>query len=201
VSIELSLQNIVSDFAHGLSAADAKRLAFTSRTGRVYRPGIGPHGEDRAVELATDAMRDAYPSRYLAIGQGLAYPGSKQRCDVWIGDPLAWAIEVKMARFFGDNGKPDDTSLKDLLSPYDLHRSALTDAQKLAASKIDGRRAVLIYGFTYPKMPLELAIDAFELLARAKVRLGTRVSAPLLELVHPVHASGAVYGWEVLPSS
>ncbi|HTP53108.1 MAG TPA: hypothetical protein VMK42_20640 [Anaeromyxobacteraceae bacterium] len=194
----LSLGNVVSDFAAGLAAADAKRPVFTSRTGRIYQAGIGPHGEDRAVELTIAEMRTAHPERYTAIGQGLQYPNSKQRCDVWIGEPVTWVLEIKMARFFGDNGKPDDTSLKDLLSPFDLHRSALTDAQKLAASTLPGRRAVLIYGFTYPRMPLELAIEAFEVLARARVSLGPRASAPLGALVHPVHAQGAVFGWEVL---
>jgi hypothetical protein len=110
---------------------------------------------------------------------------------------VAWAIEVKMARFRGDNGKPDDTSLKDLLSPYEADRSALTDTVKLARAGFGGRTAVLIYGFDYPDRPLDPAIAAFETLARERVALGERIAAALPRLVHPVHANGRVFGWEV----
>jgi hypothetical protein len=36
----------------------------------------------------------------------------------------------------------------------------------------------------------------FELLA-GRVRLGPRESAKFLDLVHPVHANGRVFGWEI----
>jgi hypothetical protein len=193
----LSLQQFVDDFAAGLLAADAKRPTFTSRTGREYRPGIGPHGEDRAAELVLREMRSANPARYRVAGQHLRYPGSTQSCDLWFGEPLEWVIEVKMARFFGDNGKPDDTSLKDLLSPYDAQRSALTDTTKLASSEFPATRAVLIYGFDYASMPLEPAIEAFEALAARRVELGERHVAALPALVHPVHARGAVFAWQI----
>jgi hypothetical protein len=41
-----------------------------------------------------------------------------------------------------------------------------------------------------------LAIEAFELLARAKVELGPRASAAYADLVRPVHRAGRVFGWE-----
>ena len=44
------------------------------------------------------------------------------------GEPHEWVVEVKMGRFLGDNGKPDDTGVKDLLSPFRADRSALSDA-------------------------------------------------------------------------
>jgi hypothetical protein len=198
----LQLETIIQDFAKGFLAADARRPQFVSRTGRRYQPGIGPHGEDRAVRLILDEMQAAHPERYAAAGQGLPYPGSRQKCDVWMGAPVEWAIEVKMARFYGDNGLPDDTSLKDLLSPFEVHRSALTDTSKLASATVAPRKAVMIYGFDYaPKMPLSAAIDAFELLARARVVLGQRAVAALPVLVHPVHKTGAVFGWEILGRS
>ena len=181
----------------GFLAADAKRPVFVSRTGRAYQPGLGPHGEDRAVSLVLAEMRAENPIRYSAAGQGLAYPDSRQECDLWIGSPVEWAIEIKMARFFGDNGKPDDTSIKDVISPFETHRSAVTDAWKLAASRIAPRKAVLIYGFDYESMPLLLAIEAFESLASKGVRLGDRLTASLPTLVHPVHSRGAIFGWEV----
>src|SRR5262249_48955331 len=140
-SIMIAIDELVADFAAALQVADARKPVFVSRTGRAYQPGIGPHGEDRAVALILAEMKAANMQRYAAFGQGLVYPGSKQKCDLWIGDPIEWVVEIKMARFFGDNGKPDDTSLKDLLSPYEHHRSALTDCSKLARSALPGRKA------------------------------------------------------------
>jgi hypothetical protein len=71
---------------------------------------------------------------------------------------------------------------------------------KLAGSTFPAKRAVLIYGFAYECMPLEPAIDAFEVLAKRRVGLGERHVAPLPALVHPVHSRGAVYAWEVAPT-
>jgi hypothetical protein len=141
-------------------------------------------------------MREAFTD--VLMGQFLPYPDApRQKCVVWIGDPVEWCIEVKMARFRGDNGKPDDTSLKDVLSPYESDRSALTDAVKLARSHLHGSKAIIIYGFDYPDRRLDPCVDAFEILARERVTLGQRHEVPLSGLVHPVHAEGRVFGWEV----
>jgi hypothetical protein len=148
--------------------------------------------------MVLEEMRRAHPGVFDPCGQGLPYPGSRQRCDLWFGEPICWAIEVKMARFYGDNGKLDDTAIKDLLSPFDNDHSALTDTTKLAMSQLPGRKAVLVYGFNGPKRPLEPAIDAFEILASQRVALGSRYRVDLPKLVHPVHSSGAVFAWEVL---
>ena len=91
----VSLDRLVRDFAAGLSAADAKRPVFVSRTGRQYQPGLGPHGEDRAVALVLAEMRTAHPETYERCGHSLPYPGSRQKCDLWFGEPLEWAVEVR----------------------------------------------------------------------------------------------------------
>ena len=46
-------------------------------------------------------------------------------------------------------------------------------------------------------MMLEPVVKAFEVLARERVELGTRHEATLTGLVHPVHAEGSVFAWEV----
>jgi hypothetical protein len=56
---------------------------------------------------------------------------------------------------------------------------------------------VLIYGFDYEDRPLDPVIEAFEVLARERVRLGDRHDERLTGLVHPVHAEGAVFAWQV----
>ena len=98
----------------------------------------------------------------------------------------------------GDNGKPNDNMLMHILSPYPNDRSALTDCAKLLESGLPGRKAVVIYGFDYPKLPMDPAIEAFETLAGRWVGLGTRYVSHYADLVHPVHAAGRVFGWEIM---
>jgi hypothetical protein len=192
----LDLEKVVSDFASGMTGADALSPQWVSRSGRAYQPGIGPHAEVRAVELVVREMRDRDPVSYAAAVPR-DYPGSRLKCDLVIGDPPEWAIEVKMARAFGDNGKLDDTWLKDLLSPYAEDHSALSDAEKLRTSGFACSMAVLVYGFDYSSRPLDRALDALDVLLRHQGPIGERIAAPLADLVHPVHARGLVTAWEV----
>jgi hypothetical protein len=103
-----------------------------------------------------------------------------------------------MLRFLGDNGQPNDNILMHILSPYPEHRSALTDCTKLLASGLNGRKAILIYGYEADEWPLAPAIDAFEVLAQVRVSLGPRQWAGFENLIHPVHQRGVVFGWELL---
>lgn len=198
---DLDLPDLVSDFGAGLKAADALRpQAKSFRSGRVYQPGIGPHGENAAVELTLGQMRERRLEAYQ-VARPIAYPGSRHRCDLGIGEPLVWAVEVKMARAYGDNGRLDDTYLKDLLSPYPADHSVVGDAVRLAESGFTSRKAVLVYGFDYPDRPLDLAIEALELLMSSRVLLGPRASSAFEGLVHPVQAQGRVVAWEILGRS
>ena len=102
-----------------------------------------------------------------------------------------------MLRLLGDNGKLNDNMLMHLLSPYPQHRSALTDATKLAASGFSARKEIVIFGYEDEGWPLELAVEAFEVLARNAVTLGPRLEAIFGDLIHPVHRSGGVFAWEI----
>lgn len=126
------------------------------------------------------------------------YPGSRKTCDLYWGDDQPWAIEVKMIRFRGDNGALADLSVQDILSPFEDDHSAIGDCLKLASSGFAGQKAALIYAFDDPVRPVARLLDAFEVLARHYVRLGPRHESRMNGLVHPVHASGSVIGWEVL---
>jgi hypothetical protein len=112
--------------------------------------------------------------------------------------PWDWAIEVKMLRLLGDNGRPNDNMVTHILSPYPTHNSALTDCTKLLASQLGIHKAILIYGFDYPRLPMDPAIEAFEALASREVKLGRHAVAAFDGLIHPVHQRGRVFGWEVL---
>jgi hypothetical protein len=98
----IDLVRLVPDVAIAFSRADARQTVWVSqRSGRAYQPGIGPHAENAAVELMLTELAET-PSGDIACGQFLPYPNAtRQKCDLWIGEPLQWAIEVKMARFQG----------------------------------------------------------------------------------------------------
>ena len=196
------LDQLVRDFAEALAAADAKRpRAVNARSKAAFQPGIGPHTEAQTVRLVSDELERIAPAAYRGrLALGVAYPeASRQKCDLCVGSPpdWEWAVEVKMLRILGDNGKANDNILMHILSPYSAHRSALTDCLKLAQSGLGRRKAILIYGYDAQEWPLGPAIDAFETLARAKASLGPRRSAVFSGLVHPVHSSGEVFAWEL----
>lgn len=195
----MELSQIVSAFAEGIKEADAAMpIAVNQRSGKPFRPGIGPHTESDTIQLAFGAFAQG---RLPQADFEVPYPASpNQKCDIFFdGDP-GWAIEVKMLRMYGDNGKPNDNMLLHLLSPYPKHRSAVTDCPKLRDSGFPHRLAIVIYGYESEQFPLSPAITAFETLAREHNTLSTRCEAHFDALVHPVHRSGSVYGWE-LPHS
>jgi hypothetical protein len=200
--MEPALSTIVTDFAACMKLADARRpQAVNVRSKERFQPGIGPHSESRTVELVASELRRLTPHVYgQSIAIGVTYPEfARQRCDLCIGavGNWLWAIEVRMLRMLGDNGKLNDNILMHILSPYPRHRSALTDCIKLKQTKLARRKAILIYGYEHEDWPLDPAIEAFESLAAKRVSIGAKHVARFDGLVHPVHSSGAVYGWEI----
>lgn len=192
------LSDFVGAFAAGIALADADRpVALNKRSGAPYLPGIGPHTESETVTLALASLpRGALPS----MTREVPYPAMPQaRCDLVAEEPEAWAIEVKMHRLMGDNGKPNDNMLLHLLSPYPSHRSAVTDCSKLASSGFPHRKAIVIFGYEHDGWPMAPAIDAFECLASRTLELVPAAAAPFSGLVHPVHQRGHVFGWEIVP--
>ena len=201
----MQLEQFVSDFAAGMKAVDATRpIAQSARGDKSYQAGIGPHTESRTIALVMSHLVSAAPEKYAshyALEQ--PYPNStRSKVDICLGIAPDWllSIEVKMLRIMGDNGKPNDNILMHILSPYPAHRSALTDADKLARSSLPGKKGIVIYAYEYPLWPSAPAIEVFEVLAARSVHL-TRVNAAAVEgLVHPVHRAATVYGWEVRPA-
>lgn len=192
-----SLAIIVSDFAAGMKAADAKRpVAQSTRSERTYQPGIGPFSEAVTVKLVMAELRQIHPDRYGTHSLEVSYPESpRSKCDLCIGTAphWDWAIEIKMLRLLGDNGLPNDNMLMHILSPYPEHHSALTDCEKLTSSVLEGRKAILIYGYECKQRPMERAVQAFERLAG--LRPSDRITADAEGLIHPVHQHARVFGW------
>ena len=189
----------MQDFAGAVIAVDARRpIALNQRSKVPFAAGIGPHTEAAAIELVMRELANHHD--YANYRTGVPYPGApRQKCDICLGlDPdWNWVIEAKLLRFLGDNGQLNDNMLMHILSPYPAHRSALTDCIKLRDSSFAGRKAIMIYGFEAEDWPLEPAIVAFEGLAERFVDLGERCHARFDGLVHPFHASGGVFAWEL----
>jgi hypothetical protein len=196
---------LIEDIAAAIKRIDERGpQAGNARTGALYQPGIGPHPETQAVNLIVSELAELSPSRYgNRLHVGVPYPIGGQKCDLCIGAPPSWewAVEIKMLRLMGDNGKPNDNMLMHILSPYPNDRSALRDCRKLIESGLPGRKAVVIYGFDYPRLPMDPAIEAFEILAGRCVGLSDRAVGSYQDLVHPVHRAWRVFAWEILPAA
>ncbi|MBI1946378.1 MAG: hypothetical protein HYS27_11810 [Deltaproteobacteria bacterium] len=198
----IELNALVNDVALAIKVADGKSpQAVNARTKVAFQPGFGPHAEMDAVRLICETLV-AVDTRYTGkLTTGVPYPEApRQKCDLCVGSgpQWDWCIEVKMLRFLGDNGLRNDNILMHILSPYPEDRSALTDIRKLGASKLVGRKAILLYGFDHDDISLDPAIEAFERLAPMMGTLGPRATARFDDLVHPHHRRGRVFGWEIV---
>jgi hypothetical protein len=194
----VELQAIVDGFARGMYRADSLEPVAHGRSGRIYQAGLGPHTERDTTRLVIHELRRDPRLGGLDLTLEVPYPAMpRNRCDLCVGDPAEWAVEIKMLRLMGDNGKPNDNILMHLLSPYEAHRSALTDCEKLLESGFDARKAILIFGYGYPNWPMAPAIEAFQTLARERAQLVATAPATIEGLCHPVHKFGSVYGWEI----
>lgn len=198
--MSFSLQKVVQHFSAALKKADEKKPVEGS-----YDPGIGPHPEEEAIDLALEELKDCLPERY-GDASPRPYPSSGRECDLVI--PGEWAIEVKLARPYRDNGDVSPYWVKKVLSPYPDDypgsRSAVGDCIKLASSDFEERTALMVIGYEHdpPKIEVGTAVEALELITEEvqDVRLGPRQEVTAGNLVHDVFEQSTVYGWEIEPS-
>jgi len=85
---KMELEEIVADIAESIVRVDSSREPF-----RAFQPGVGPYGEPQLVRLIV---------RYLNEIPKYRAACTKRTPDLLMPDK--WAIEVKIARPFGDNG-------------------------------------------------------------------------------------------------
>ena len=194
---QITLEKLVVDFADGLQLADAKSPACTTRKAS-YKPGIGPFPEAVAITLAFQELQSNGHSLYDNASPR-TYAGSRTKCDLVI--PSEWAVEFKLIRPFGDNGKPAENWIENVLYPYPGNVSALGDCLKLANSDFRECKAVIVFGYEHipAEIELETAVKCFEQLARnvLEIALGPRAQTERGPLKHPFHQRVRVYGWEV----
>jgi hypothetical protein len=181
----VELQDVVTDVAAALVAVDECGMPF-----KRFRPGVGPYGEPQLLRAVAKHLK-ALP----------AYGGvrTKRTPDLLI--PHQWALEFKLARPFGDNGKEAEDWSVNLLHPYAGNVSLIGDCLKLQQLDSPERKAAVVIGYehTPPRISLAPLLEAFELVATriAGIRLGPRVQVTRAGLCHPVHQQLLVAGWEV----
>jgi hypothetical protein len=173
----------------GISALDASGSRF-----REFQPGVGPFGEPQLVkQIAT------YLNTLTKYGGAVR----TKRCpDLLI--PNEWAIEVKITRPYGDNGKEAENWSVNLLHPYRGNTSSIGDCYKLLRLPKHERKAVLVVGYEHAPAKIDLTplVKSFETVATcvAGMNLGPRVERCCKGLIHPVHQTAKLFAWEVLPS-
>ena len=111
-------------------------------------------------------------------------------------------MEFKITRPFGDNGKEAEDWSVNLLHPYPGNVGSIGDCHKLLRWQGPERRAVVVIGHEYTPAIIDLdpLVESFEAIARevARIQLSKRVERRGDGLVHPVHQTVRVFGWEVL---
>ncbi len=95
-----------------------------------------------------------------------------------------------------NNGSHEEFLVNKILSPYDADKSFLTDTKKLLDSGFDGKKAVMMYGYDYPKFPLDMILGCFELLAEKYFcKITEQYECSFDGLIHPFHKKGKVKGY------
>ena len=177
----------MTDFADALVRIDGCGKPF-----RGFQPGVGPYGEPQLVKLVA-AELNSLP-RYAKLVR------TKRTPDLLISG--LWAIEIKITRPYGDNGKEAENWAVNLLHPYRGNVSSIGDCFKLLDYAGPERRAVVVIGYEHAPARIDLSplIESFEAIARnvARIGLSERYEIHRTGLVHPVHQGLRVIAWEVL---
>jgi hypothetical protein len=186
----MDLQEIVHDITQAIQQIDTSAVPF-----RSFRPGVGPYGEPQLLKLIANYLN------HLPKYQGKVV--TRRTPDLLI--PREWAIEFKIARPYGDNGKEAENWSVNLLHPYPGNVSTIGDCYKLTQLEGLERKAVAVIGYEHspPKIDLTPLINSFEVIVRevAGIRLSQRVEIKRDGLIHPIHQSVRIFAWEVLTST
>ena len=184
----MDLSEVITDVADALVAIDSSGVPF-----KQFQAGVGPYGEPQLMRAIVQRLstNPAYRDRVA----------TRRTPDVLITGH--WALEFKLARPFGDNGKQAENWSVNLLHPYAGNVSVVGDCLKLEAWQGPERRAAVVIGYehTPPQIDLEPRLASFEVIAStvAGLKLGYRVQQDRAGLAHPVHQQLRVVAWEVLP--
>jgi len=183
----MELEQVVVDVASALVAVDSCGVPF-----KQFRNGVGPYGEPQLLGAVARHLRTL-----PFYGESVK---TKRTPDLLIPDH--WALEFKIARPFGDNGREAEDWSVNMLHPYAGNVSLLGDCLKLQQLNGAERKAAIVVGYehTPPRISLSPLLRAFEVVAERvmDIELGPRVQVMCAGLCHPVHQQFVVAGWEVM---
>ena len=179
----MELSELVKHVADALKNFDAEHPVHKS-----FRPGIGPFREPQLIKEVAFRLKSL----------GLSAE-TRRTPDLEIGK--TWAVEFKIVRPFGDDGRNAENWSQNLLHPYEGNTSLIGDTLKLMGGK-DYQRSCLIaicYEHESPKVNLEQLLSSFELIAGSvmEIPLSRRVEERRNGLVHPTHQSLCCVAWEL----
>ncbi len=179
------LRQVVEDVADALVAVDRSGQPF-----RSFKPGVGPYGEPQLMRLVAGQLN--------AIARYAGLVCTRRTPDLLI--PQEWAIEFKITRPFGDNGKEAENWSVNLLHPYRGNVSTIGDCYKLVQLDCPERLAIAVIGYEHdpPKINLDPLVAAFETVSKITlgISLSQRIETRRTGLIHPEHQSLRVFAWE-----
>jgi hypothetical protein len=180
------LVNIIADI---LKKFDAEKPIHKS-----FQPGIGPFGEPQIVKIISERLKE-----YGLLAKTKRIP------DLVVQNE--WAIEFKIVRPFGDNGKEAENWSVNMLHPYLGNVSLIGDAIKLLQLETYSKKGLFVIGFEHDpaRISLDPLINSFESIAKhvMHLNLGHRIEQRRENLVHSEHQVLRCIGWEIfkLPHS
>ena len=139
---QMNLNELVQNITEALVRVDASREAF-----RGFQPGVGPYGEPQLVRLIATHL-NGLPQFHGTVL-------TKRTPDLLV--PGEWAIEFKITRPYGDNGKEAENWSVNLLHPYEGNVSTIGDCYKLAKLETPERKAVVVIGYEHVPCKINLA--------------------------------------------
>lgn len=155
---------------------------------KAFRPGIGPFGEPQIVRVIADKLSN----------RGIA---ARTRRTPDLDIDHQWAIEFKIVRPFGDNGKEAENWSVNMLHPYAGNISLIGDAIKLANLNDYSNKGLFVIGFEHnpPKIYLDPLLNSFEVIASQvmSIRLHERIEEKRDGLVHSEHQVLRCIGWQL----
>lgn len=144
----MDLETVINDIADVLKGIDSSLVRFKSSRPpfKEFQPGVGPCPEPQLVKLIAERLNRIL--RYGACAKTMRSP------DLMLAGH--WALEIKLARPFRDNGKLAENWSVNLLHPYPGNISLLGDCLKLREMTCPERKASLrsATNMIQPRFPL-----------------------------------------------
>jgi hypothetical protein len=179
----MEYSGIVKTIADILKGFDTERPVH-----KAFQQGLGPFGEPQIVAMIA--------TRLSALGMA-----ARIRRTPDLDIEHEWAIEFKIVRPFGDNGKEAENWSVNMLHPYSGNVSLISDAIKLSRLSDSPRKGLFVIGFEHSSAQISLdpLVESFEAIAQhvMKIRLDKRIEERREGLCHPIHQVLRCIGWQL----